>query len=317
MKSCFGALSLLVNVSLACQGVVHASDNPIRTATSAAIFSGIQPRSIPGQPTGNDADPARPAVDTDSAARALLYDNGPLATGDLSDSGVAAPSGYLWSELQIDPANPSVGNTLLGISGGLYSGVHNRLADDFTVPAGQSWTLTEAEIVVYQNGHIAPTSPVEQATLQIWSGPPGNPESQLLCGNQVDNVLQSSQPLGMLRIANSILAPASPVNTRPLWALTIAIPPVCATEDFFVSGTYWMDWSSLAPLAELHFSPIITVPGARGRAADNALRWQGTMWVAVADLGTNFVQPGVPQDLPFKLYGSSSGDDLIFANGFQ
>lgn len=246
-----------------------------------------------------------------------LYDNGPLATGNRTDSGQFAPAGYLWSELQIDPVNPAVANATAGHTAGATPTTVFRLADDFTVPDGQTWTLREAEFAVYLTYHTTPSSPVEHVSLQIWNGPPNDPGSELLCGNPVSNVLQSGRQLGLLRIFNSTISGTPPGNIRPLWALTTSIPSACAGEDFFGPGTYWLDWNSRAPGSAMHFAPAVTIPGMRGRAGDNALQWNGSEWQAVVDLGSPNTPPSVPQDFPFKLYGRIGGNDLIFANGFQ
>src|SRR4051812_31988317 len=77
------------------------------------------------------------------AATALpqtLYDNGGLSTGATLFNGTAAPAGYTWSELQRDPANPTFLNNTLGFGA---QGSGQRLADDFTVPNGQQWTITQ------------------------------------------------------------------------------------------------------------------------------------------------------------------------------
>ncbi len=301
--------------------------NPMPPTSLADVFSGLSPAQVQGTwilrltDSGNQ--------DTGGIGSATLrlhheirppaiYDNGPLATGDRTDSGVFAPAGYLWSELQIDPASPGVANTNAGSTGAVTTTTVFRLADDFTVPAGQTWTLREAEFVVYRTGHTEPAAPVEHVSLQIWNGPPNDPDSELLCGNPVSNVLQSARQLGLLRIFNSVISPAlSPTSTRPLWALTTSIPADCAGQDFFGPGTYWLDWNSRAPGLAQHFAPTVTFPGARGRDGSNAMQWQGTLWQAVVDGGNPMTPPDVPQDFPFKLYGSIGGNDLIFANGFQ
>ena len=50
----------------------------------------------------------------------FLYDNGGLATGAVSESGVAAPVGTQWSEVQHDTGNMTSSNTLSGVSCGSH-----------------------------------------------------------------------------------------------------------------------------------------------------------------------------------------------------
>src|SRR5690606_24049352 len=58
-----------------------------------------------------------------------IYDNGPLATGATTQSGVAAPEGYLWSELQMDASAPGVANSLAGFGVADTGSIKFRLAD--------------------------------------------------------------------------------------------------------------------------------------------------------------------------------------------
>jgi hypothetical protein len=67
------------------------------------------------------------------ARAALLYSNGGFSTGPKSKSGVSAPAGATFSEVQNDAASTTESNGITGF-GAAQGG--NRLADDFTVPAG-------------------------------------------------------------------------------------------------------------------------------------------------------------------------------------
>ena len=59
--------------------------------------------------------------------------NGNLSTGAISSNGTAAPSGAFWSEL-------TAPNTTLGFSVNIAT--NTAALDDFTVPVGQIWNLT-------------------------------------------------------------------------------------------------------------------------------------------------------------------------------
>ena len=62
----------------------------------------------------------------------LKYSNGGLITGTTSTSGAVAQAGYSWSEL-------SSGATNLGFN----ATGDSKLADDFTVPDGEKWTINK------------------------------------------------------------------------------------------------------------------------------------------------------------------------------
>src|SRR4051794_15870819 len=72
---------------------------------------------------------------------AQTYVNGNLSTGATSKSGVAAPAGYTWSEVQNNAGVTTVSNTVSGFTTSISSEL--SVADDFTVPAGPNWDITK------------------------------------------------------------------------------------------------------------------------------------------------------------------------------
>jgi len=114
------------------------------------------------------------AVVGTNTASAQFYFNGPLDTGPTTESGVAAPAGTTWSEVQHDAGNMAESNTLSGVSCSVTSTVF-RCADDFTVPGGSpGWTITSINVYAYQTGYAGAGSPITAGTLQIWNQPPNN-----------------------------------------------------------------------------------------------------------------------------------------------
>jgi hypothetical protein len=101
----------------------------------------------------------------------VLYDNGNVSIGATSESGVAALTGSKWSESQHDTGNTTEVNTALGFGTTLTTG-GNRLADNFTVPAGQTWTIMSISVQGFVSNWIAPQSPFSGGALQIWNGRP-------------------------------------------------------------------------------------------------------------------------------------------------
>lgn len=299
--------------------------NPMPPTSLVATFAGMQPWQMQGTWTLRVTDGGQGDIGGVGAATLRihyqendtpLYDNGPLTTGTTTDSGVVAPAGYHWSELQEDDSNPGVANANAGFASAAIPGVVFRVADDFTVPQDQAWTLTRAEFPAYQTGHAGASAPFEFLSLRIWDGPPTAPGSQLLCGDEATNVYLGAHEMGLLRAFNSLGGPA-PEATRRIWAMKASIPAACAGTGFFGAGTYWLDWNSRIPGMAQHFTPTVTLPGIRSQPGDNARQRDNTgVWVQLADNGMPVTPPSVPVALPFKLYGSILTAD-IFANGFE
>lgn len=302
--------------------------NPMPPTGFAAAFESLTPAQLQGTWTLRLTDGG--ASDTGALASATLrihhsvgelpiYDNGPLATGALTDSGVTAPAGYQWSETQVDNDAPGVANTLAGIGSGVTATTVFRVADDFTVPPGQSWTLDRIQLFAYQSGYAGVPAPFDQVSLRIWDGVPDNPGSTLLCGDESTNAYLGASEIGVLRIFNTLVPPpgSTPGNTRRIWAMQVSVPAACSGEDYFGPGTYWLDWNSRIPGPTQHFTPLVTIPGARNRPGDNARQRGAAGWVDLVDEGSPTTLPSLPQDLPFKLYGIVTDDDRIFANGFE
>lgn len=230
------------------------------------------------------------------------YINGPLSTGTLSSSGVAAPSGDEWSELQNETGNTTYGNTLAGISCSVTTTVF-RCADDFEVPVGETWTINQVVTFAYQTGYSGGTSPILAATLQIWDGIPGQPGSSVIFGDETTNRLNASGDTGMWRIFNSTVPSpgTTPATNRKIWNVSINVtPPIALT-----AGTYWIDWNTEIAANGAHFAPPVTIPGVRTLPGMNARQFTATGWQDVIDEGNPAAAaPDVPLDFPFQLMGN-------------
>lgn len=66
--------------------------------------------------------------------------------------GVVVAAGANWSEMQPDAGNTTETNTNLGFGVAVTGSSKLRLAEDFTVPAGEDWTLTDLDIYGYKLG---------------------------------------------------------------------------------------------------------------------------------------------------------------------
>ncbi len=236
----------------------------------------------------------------------ILFNNGPLSTGGLSAGGVASPAGSTWCEAT---GVAACNNTINGFSSGVAGTTPFRLADDFTVPAGETWTITSVDTFAYQTGATPASSPFTGGNfnLQIWDGPPGTiGTSVVVYGDETTNRLTSSTFSNMYKIFYNQAG-----TTRPIWKNTLTLsPPAVLT-----AGTYYLDWQTGTPAFAAHFSPPVTTKGLRATPGRNALQrvpvtvglsndWQ------IAEETGSVVNCGVgiaTAEFPFVLNGSKTG----------
>ncbi len=165
--------------------------------------------------------PEEGSVWTEPLDSVTLYDNGPFRTG---------PCGANF-ESQLQDA--SLGMTVFGF--GHQQSANNRVADDFTVPAGACWQIDAITFFAYQTGAGTGASTMTAVNYQIWSGRPGDGGSVVIFGDTSTNRLGSSTWSQTYRTLQS--APCGATN-RPIFA------NVCAAGVQLNGGTYWIDWQT-------------------------------------------------------------------------
>lgn len=238
---------------------------------------------------------------------AQTYDNGGLNTGASSKSGIAAPAGYAWSEVQNNTGNTTESNTISGYAGTSSSATANYfLADDFTIPAGQTWNITAINFFAYQTGYTGTTSPFNTVRVNIFSSDPSVSGAVSVFGNDTTNRFASSVDANMYRIFNSqVPAPGSTTGTtRKIWKITASTPVS------LVAGTYWIKYQlQNAILANAGFLPPVTITGNRGLAGWNAKQLDAVngTWTSLFDDGNPSSAPDYPMDMPFVITFTSSG----------
>ena len=246
------------------------------------------------------------------AGAQVIYSNGNLSTGATSESGVAAPAGFSWSEVQHNAGNLTESNNTLGFGGTQGS---NRLADDFTVPAGTGWTVASVNLYSYQTSVTGPPSPFTAYTLQIW-GPcaAGLRPDDLGCttiafGDTTTNRMASTTDSTLLRTSNSLVPPPGsvPGTTRRIYRNNVTVGTTLAP------GIYWLDWASTVTGAGAHFDPPSTVLGSRGGGNGRQFAFAGATWADAIDLGNPGTAPDVIQDFPFELLGTTPVDLVNFS----
>lgn len=236
----------------------------------------------------------------------VIYDNGPLATGATTRSGVAAPAGTQWSENQSNSGDTLTSNTLAGVGCQLVGATtNNRCADDFSVPVGETWTISGVTTFVYQTGFAGATSPVVGSTLRIWNGFPGAAGSTVVFGDTTTNRLASSVNSNLFRIFNTTTpAPGTaPGTTRIIWQNNLTVAPAAVLP----AGHYWIDFQTDAG-ATGNFTPSTTFVGNRGGMHANGLQSiNAAAWLGIIEAGNPAAAADYGVDFPFKLIGSVAG----------
>lgn len=210
-----------------------------------------------------------------SLADTLVYDNGPFVNrpgegpGGSDGSVLIAPMGVNgWYSTQNYGA---------------------RVADDFTIPSGETWDISKIRFFGYQP-FLPTNSPIPGMTLEIWQGMPDQLGSSVIWGNTNDNVLIGSGFTGAYRYTDG-----SPSTVD-------AIRWLDASVNFtLTSGTYWLDWSvnrDESIVSDVYTVPI-TVDGERttGNALCMPLIGQ---WGPALDIG--FDGNNTPQGFPFQVF---------------
>lgn len=247
-----------------------------------------------------------------TSLHAQLYTNGSLSTGATAANGTAAPAGYTWSEMQANTGNTTEVNSSFG-SGAFYNTAataNYRIADDFIVPVGQTWNITNFAFFCYQTNYAGTTPPIDVLRVQIFSGDPAA-GGTLLAGNMTTNVYDAanSGEAFMYRISNTAIPSAGATGTaRKIWKVRATI---LAT---LTAGTYWVVYQGHAANDATFFMPQVTLLGSRGAATANAKQFDllSSTWVNILDTGNPAAAPDVAQDMPFII-----NDVVLSTNQFE
>lgn len=222
---------------------------------------------------------------------------------NITASGVPGPSGARWRENPSDGSPTStIFNTVLGspINPGPPA---SSVADDFTVPPGRGWTITRFDVYAFEvgaNPFAVPT--IFKATLRIWDGPPTNPSSNIIYGDNTTSVLDGTPVWTGLYNTGPTTActPATPGNSMAI--MRLRLKPL--TTLFLTEGTYWLEYSAIGSLPGGVNTPTqIYDQSTRGRPTDNALQRLGATWTPIQDPGLCASPTPVPQDLSFDILG--------------
>lgn len=203
---------------------------------------------------------------------AVLYDNGPVV-----NSPGGGPNGSDGSVLQT-----ALDLNVLGFAHQQSSNF--RVADDFVVPAGQTWTINTASFYAYQTGSTT-TSTITGVNVRIWNGQPG--VGTVVFGDTTTNRMSATTFSNIYRYSDT-----QPGTTRPLMKQTVTIGVTLG------EGHYWIDWQTSGSLSSGPWVPPISITGQTNTG--DGLQYNAGAWVTLIDNGT----AQAPQGLPFTLDGT-------------
>lgn len=218
---------------------------------------------------GPSFDPQSPAPIFEGP-RTLLWDNGPLLN--------FAPD---QSMLQ----DASLGMGTYGFGDQIVNG--NICADDFTVDS--DWTVQSLVFFHYQTGSTL-VSTINDIRAWVLDGPPDDPNSSIVWGNNTTNILTSSVFSGIYRTLES--APGA--TNRPIMATT------CNVGFVLPPGQYWLAWQAGGTLTSGPWQPPIAIWNQCDTG--DGFQYTSTGWAYVIDTNT-----GCNQGFPFLINGEAGG----------
>lgn len=165
----------------------------------------------------------------------------------------------------------------------------NRMADDFTIPAGFSWVIDSIIVFHYQTGSST-SSTITNVNLQIWDGAtPGT--GNIVAGDSTTNVLAASYFSNIYRVTATTLT----ASNRPIMRNQIDMNGIGLDN-----GTYWIDFCAGGTLTSGPWNPPRTIVGQP--ATGNAMQRIGSggwTWAPALDAGSQ-----AQQGVAFIIYGS-------------
>lgn len=163
-----------------------------------------------------------------------------------------------------------------------------RIADNFTVPAGFTWTITGANFFGYTTGATATT--LIGATVQVFNGDPSSGGS-VIAGNTSTNVQTGVAFAGPTPIWRA--SSTTPLaNNRQIQISTTTLGAALVLSP----GTYWIDYA-LTSSTGLVFTPPMSLT-AGGAVTGDALQFNGTAYVPIVEGTAAF------KGIPFQLLGT-------------
>jgi hypothetical protein len=228
-----------------------------------------------------------------SGAKAILVPFNPYVT----QTGVGG-GGANVSELYTTFTLGAVGYNIFGY--GMQNSVNIHVADDFTVPAAQNWTVTGIKWLSYQTG-AATTGTITSMNLNLWNT---NPNGQVPGGHSTagGNQFVSNAFTGVYRVTDNGLT-----------AINRAIIQVScggAWVPLLAPGNYWLEAFAGGTLTSGPWAPVAVKAGQVPPTGDP---WNGLQSVSlgafaqVYDTGNPLGSINEPSDFLWQIEGTGGG----------
>jgi len=211
-------------------------------------------------------------------AKNILHANG-------LDGAVAGAGFDGWDRHSIEPPNSLFGNNT---AVALY-----HQADDFIVPPGETWTLSDGLTWLYMT-NATQQQKLTAVFIQIWEGTPGE-GGVVVAGDMTTNRLLS---VGVDQFAGTYrTTELDPLNVLRIFkTVSYDLSFVPALDE----GTYWIEFGSTG---EVNSGPWLPVRRPGDPNTDNSRFFTvGGAWAKNID-----AQSQLPNDRPFILYGEVEG----------
>ncbi len=163
---------------------------------------------------------------------------------------------------------------------------NNRVADEFEV-TGSGWRLDTVTFFAYQTDSST-TSPITAVNVRLWDGPPSDPASNIIFGDDSTNRMISTGWSNIYRVTES---GSGSTTNRPIMASVVDMEGL-----FLPAGTYWLDWQADGSLASGPWAPPISING-EDTTGNGLVFFQGA-WQPLVD-----TVAATPQGLPFVIEG--------------
>ena len=210
--------------------------------------------------------------------RAMLHDNGSFTSHFGTGVGGADES---WTQ-------SSLGMTTWGFGAAFANGWW--MADQFTIPPGETWDITNVTVFVYQS-FAGTTSTINGVYLRLWDGMPG--AGTVVWGDDTTNVMSSTGWTNVYRVTDTDTG----ANSDRAIMANVADVSVSLGE-----GTYWVDFSCTGTASSGPWAPPIVIMGNPTTGDGLQSVDFGVSYAAVADNGS-----GTAQGFPFIVEGTVQG----------
>jgi hypothetical protein len=208
-----------------------------------------------------------------SPSLAILFDNGPFVTHE----GI----GYAGADVSMmEPTDNVYGF-------GIQRSAGNMGADDFEIPAGETWNITKITVFGYQT-NSGPSPTLNGLYIAIYDDPPTT--GSMVYGDMNNNVFTTASFTNCYRVLNGDASNSA----RPVMAAEAQF-----TDLTLPAGEYWLVFQLDGVSSSGPWGNPVAILGET--ATGNAMQYTSSGWANLIDSGN-----GAPKGLPFIIEGNTT-----------